>query len=185
MIASRAYGILEGVIGDAFRGGAGDDFDALDDALDNLMLDARVFALGVFSDNDSVDVLVQGRMSGNAPAGSDVGIQVECLAKRQVQRDVPPPNGSQQWTLQGDLIALNDLQGLPGDGPFAALWILHGLDIDDVPVYGYFGDGKDPLHALADLGSDAVTRDQSHLQIRAGRPHTLRLSVEYNRIDRK
>ena len=47
--------ILECELGDARRAFFGDDLDALDDAGDDFVLEADVFALGVFADDDQVD----------------------------------------------------------------------------------------------------------------------------------
>ena len=52
------------------------------------MLDARVLALGVFTDKDGVDVVVRRLETGNRHARADVGEEVERAAQREVERDV-------------------------------------------------------------------------------------------------
>ncbi len=48
----------KGKFGDAFRLCPGDDFEGLDHARDGLVLEARVFSLGVFSDDAEIYVVV-------------------------------------------------------------------------------------------------------------------------------
>ena len=86
-------GVLEGEAEDALRGGAGDEFDALDDAVDDDVLDARVFALGVLPDQRDVDVVVGRLVAGDGLAGPHVGEEVEGSPEGQVQRDVAFADG--------------------------------------------------------------------------------------------
>ena len=57
------------------------------------MFDARVFAFGVFADEDRVDVGVGGFVPGNGFAGADVGEEVEGPAEGEVQGDVAFADG--------------------------------------------------------------------------------------------
>jgi hypothetical protein len=77
-------GVLEGETQDALGGLLGDELDALDNTVDNDVLDAGVFTLGVLTDQDSVDTIVGGLVAGNGAAGTDVGKQVESAAQSQV-----------------------------------------------------------------------------------------------------
>lgn len=86
--AAVGLGVLEGVAGDAGRGVVGDELDRLDDAVDDLVLDARVLALGVFADDDRVDIVVRRLVALDRAAGADVGVEVERAAEREVERDV-------------------------------------------------------------------------------------------------
>ncbi len=54
-----------------------DELDALDDAGDDLVFDAWVFALGVFADRHNVDAVVQRLVALNRLARTNVGEQVE------------------------------------------------------------------------------------------------------------
>lgn len=56
LLAADLLGVLEGESQHALTSRAGDELDALDDAIDDNVLDARVLALGVLSDQDGVDV---------------------------------------------------------------------------------------------------------------------------------
>lgn len=58
--SSDVFGVLEGKFEDALGGCSSDELDALDDAIDDYMFDARVFAFGVFTDENGVDVVVGG-----------------------------------------------------------------------------------------------------------------------------
>lgn len=91
--AADGLGLLEGEAEDALRGLAGDELDALDDAIDDDVLDAGVFTLGVLTDEDGVDTVVGGLEAGDGAAGTEVGEEVEGTAESKVQGDVALANG--------------------------------------------------------------------------------------------
>lgn len=53
------------------------------------MFNAGIFSLSVFSDKDSVDIVVGCFVTSNRLARSDVGKEVECAAQRKVQGNMP------------------------------------------------------------------------------------------------
>lgn len=85
--------VLEGEAENALGGLLGDELDALDDTVDNDVLDTRVFTLSVLTDQDSVDTVVGGLVAGDGAARTDVGEQVESTAQSQVQGNVTLTNG--------------------------------------------------------------------------------------------
>lgn len=93
LLAADLLGVLEGEAEDALGSIAGDELDGLDDAVNDLVLDARVLALGVLSDEHGVDVVVGGLVAGDRSAGSEVGEEVEGSSEGQVKRDVALANG--------------------------------------------------------------------------------------------
>jgi hypothetical protein len=99
-----------------------------------LVLDTRVLSFRVFSDQDSVDIIVGGLVSLDGNTWSDVGEKGECSSKSQVERDVsfsdcPISLTTQQsiqghtrgseGTLQGNSVGLDTLDGLVGDDGLA------------------------------------------------------------------
>ena len=109
------FGVLERVAEDAFRGGFGDEFDALDDAVDDDVFDARVFAFGVLADEDEVDVVVGGFVAGYGFARAHVGEEVEGAAEREVEGDVAFADGGLcgvGQTLRGVQRGFLPLEGL-------------------------------------------------------------------------
>lgn len=52
------------------------------------MLNTGVFALGVFTNENGVDVVVGGFVTGNGFAGPDIGEGVEGAAEGEVERDM-------------------------------------------------------------------------------------------------
>lgn len=78
---AHIFGVLECEAQDPFGGCARDEFDALYHAVDDNVLDAAVFAFGVFADEYRVDVVVGGFVAGYGFAGADVGEEVECSAE--------------------------------------------------------------------------------------------------------
>jgi len=87
------FGVLEGEAEDSFGRGARDEFDALDDAVHDHVLDARVFAFRVLADQRDVDVVVGRLVAGDGLAGTEVGEEVEGSAEGQVERDVAFADG--------------------------------------------------------------------------------------------
>jgi len=93
LFLARGDGVLEGEAQDALRGLLCDELDGLDDAVDDDVLDARVLALCVFTDQDRVDVVVGGFVAGNGLAGTQVGEEVEGAPESQVEGDVAFADG--------------------------------------------------------------------------------------------
>lgn len=110
-LAAVSLRVVERVTRNAFRSVPSDELDGLNNAVDDLprvlvkrsqprhtrtylMLDTRVFALGILSDEDGVDVLVRSLEALDGNARTDVGEEVEGPSKRQVQRNVALANCS-------------------------------------------------------------------------------------------
>jgi hypothetical protein len=139
-------GVLEGEAEDALRCGLGNEFDGLDDAVDDDVLDSTVFSLGVLTDQDGVDVVVWGLVTGNALARTDVGEKVEGSAEGEVKRDVALADGSSERTFEGDVVAVDAVNGFVGNDGLA---ILQGRsDIDGLPFDRDICGGEDVLDGL-------------------------------------
>jgi hypothetical protein len=87
-LAARLLGVVEGVAGNTLRSLVRDELDRLDNTVDNDVLDTRVLALGVLTDEDSVDIVVSGLVALDRDTGADVGEEVESAAESKVERDV-------------------------------------------------------------------------------------------------
>jgi hypothetical protein len=111
LLAADSLGVLEGVAQDTLGSLTGDELDGLDNTVYDDVLDARVLALSVLTDQDSVDVVIGGLIAGNRAAGSEVGEEVEGSAEGQVERDVALANGSGQRSLEGNLVLVDVLNG--------------------------------------------------------------------------
>lgn len=88
LLPSNLLGMLESKSKDALRCLAGDELDALDNTINNDVLDARVFTLSVLSDEDGIDAVVWGLEADDGLAGSQVGEKVEGSAEGEVEGDV-------------------------------------------------------------------------------------------------
>lgn len=86
-------GVLEGETQDTLGGLLGDELNALDNTINNNVLNTGVFTLSVLTDQDSVDTIVGGLETGDGAAGTDVGEQVKGTTESQVQGDVTLTNG--------------------------------------------------------------------------------------------
>jgi hypothetical protein len=94
LVLARSLSMLESEAENAFGCLACNKLDALDNAINNNVLDTRVFTLSVLTNQDSVDVVVWGLVSGNGAARTKVSEEVEGTAKSKVERNVSLANGS-------------------------------------------------------------------------------------------
>ena len=78
-------GMVKRVSGHALACFPSDELDGLDYAINNLMLDTRVFALSVLSNEDGVDIVVGRFVALDGCAGSDIRKEVEGTTEGQVQ----------------------------------------------------------------------------------------------------
>jgi hypothetical protein len=160
LLPANVAGVLEGVSQNALRGLAGDELDALYDAIDDNVLNARVLSLGVLTDQDGVDVVVGSLVAGDGSAGTDVGEEVEGAAEGKVEGDVALANGRRKRALEGDQVLLDAGDGLVGDDRLAVLVQARG-DVDRLPLDWDIGSRVDVLDRLRNLGTDAITLDES------------------------
>lgn len=107
VVTTLGPGILKGVPGASFTGLLGDELDALDDATDDLVLNATVLTLSVLTNEDGVDILVGGLVADDALAGSNIGKEVEGTTEGEVEGDVALANGGGQGTLEGNLVPVD------------------------------------------------------------------------------
>ena len=115
LLPANIAGVLEGVSQNALRGFTGDELDALHYTVNHNVLDARVFSLGVFSNQDGVDVIVGRLVASDGSAWSDVGEEVEGTAQRQVEGDVTLADGRRERALERDQVLGNAVDGLVGN----------------------------------------------------------------------
>ena len=159
LLPANVAGVLEGVTENALGSLAGDELDALDNAIDDNVLDAGVLALGVLTDQDGVDVVVGGLVAGDGSAGTDVGEEVECAAERQVERDVTLADGGRKRALEGNVVPVDALNGLVGDDRLA-VGVQAGCDVAGLPLDGHVRGRVDVLDRLRNLGTDAIALDK-------------------------
>lgn len=161
--AAVGEGKGEGEAGNALRLGAGDDLEGLDDAGDALVLEARVLALGVLTDDAQVDVLVAGLVAGDVLDEGDGGVNVELLAHGDVEALVAgAADGGVQDALEAELVALERLDRLAEGGLGAAGALVDAGHVDLLPLDGDVVGLEERLDRLGDLGTDTVTGDQRH-----------------------
>ena len=70
--AAFAFGVFKGELCDARGGALGDDFQAFDDAGNDFVFEAGVKVLGVFADEDNVDILKARLDAGHVFYGAEV-----------------------------------------------------------------------------------------------------------------
>lgn len=85
--------VLERVAEHPLRRLLGDELDALHHTIHDNMLNARVFTLGVLTDQDGVDVVVGGLVASDRPARAEVGEEVERATESKVKGNMALSNG--------------------------------------------------------------------------------------------
>lgn len=85
---------MEGEAENPLRSLLGDELDALDNTIHNNVLDAGVFALGIFTDQVSFDIVVGSLVAGDRSARADVGEKVESATEGKVEGNVALANRS-------------------------------------------------------------------------------------------
>lgn len=108
---AASLGVLESITSYALGSLVGDKLDRLYDTRLYLVLNTRVFTLGIFSNQNTVDVLVWSLEAFNRLAWSNVGVETECPSQGQVERDVTFSDGSSERTLQSDGVLLDRFDG--------------------------------------------------------------------------
>ena len=102
--------VVEGEPRDPLRRGTGDDLDALGGVGADHVLDAGVEVLGVLADDHEVDVLVARVEPAHRARRTQVRVQPQLLAERDVGAPEPPADGRGDRALEGYLVALDRLE---------------------------------------------------------------------------
>jgi hypothetical protein len=148
----------ESKLGDALRLLTGDDLERLNDAVDRLVLETRVFTLGVLTDDAEVDVLVACLVTRDVLEEDDRSVDVELLTEGNVEGTVAGSlDGSMKDTLETELVALERSNRFAEE--------LLGVDVagvdtryvDLLPLNGNVVRLEDLLDRLGDLSTDTIT----------------------------
>ena len=126
-----------------------------------LELDASIQILGILADNHQVNIVVMTPSTGKRNDGAQANIKAERLAKRNVHATKTSANGSRDWPLDGDFVALDSLNGgirKRGALGFEAMRACpSNLPID------FRTTGLDnALHSGRSLNADSITGNQGH-----------------------
>jgi hypothetical protein len=84
-VPSLRLGIVKCVSGHALTCFPSDELDRLDYTINDLMLDTRVFAFGVLSNEDSVNIIIGRFVAFDGCAGPNVCKEVEGTSEGQVE----------------------------------------------------------------------------------------------------
>ena len=161
LAAPVRHGIVEGEPGDPLGGGPGDDLDALSRVRADHVLDAGVEVLGVLADDDEIDVLVAGLETLDRASRSEVGVQPERLAERDVDAPEALADRGRDRALEGDLVSADRFQDVLGER--RAVLRDDGLAcVDRLPFELDPGRVEDPPSGFRQLRTDAVAGDQGH-----------------------
>jgi hypothetical protein len=161
MLALWTAGVGEGVAGDAYGGGAGDDFQAFYDICDDFVLEAGVEVLGVFTEDDHVDVDIGEACleSRQHLDGAYVGEQVELFAQGDVDAFEAAGDGGGDGAFEAGACFVEGVEDHGGqfdaEGGDDVAGQLRAVP-DDFDACGF----DDTDSGVGDFGSDAVAGDE-------------------------
>jgi len=142
------------------------------------VLQARVFAFGVFADDAEVDIGVAGFVAGDVFDEHDGGVDVEFLSEGDVEGLVA---GSFDWSVE-DAFETEFVSFEGGDGfleEFFRVLVarVHARDIYLFPFYWYVVGFENGLDGFGDFSTNTVTwrREKAHRQICGERWRGLRV----------
>lgn len=148
----------ESKLGNALGLGAGDDFERLDHALDRLVLQARILALGVLTDDAKINILVTSLVAGDVLDQGDGGVDVQFLAKGDVEGLVARPlDRGEKDTLQPQLVALEGREGFLEQFLRMLVSSVDTTHIHLLPLNGDVVGLEDSLDRLGDFGTNSIT----------------------------
>src|SRR4029078_943019 len=99
--------VREGEASDSGRSFFGNDFQALNHAGHDFMLDSRIQAFSVLADQDQVEPGIAARDVGQSAHRPEVGIEVERFSQSDIDGSKAFADRRGNGTLQGNLVALN------------------------------------------------------------------------------
>jgi len=153
----------KGELGDTLRLLARDDLERLHNAADRLVLEARVLALGVLTDDTEVDVLVAGLVAGDVLQQDNGGVDVELLTESDIEGAVAGSlDRSVEDTLETELVALERRNRFAEEFLRVNVARVNTGDVDLLPLNGNIVRLEDLFDRLGDLSTDTVTRNQSN-----------------------
>src|SRR5262249_23325323 len=127
----------------------------------DVVLDADVEPLRILADQHEVEVAIPAAGSDRM-RGADVGIQIERLAQRDVDRAEPFADRRLERALERELGALDGIEGRIRDRIAVQRDTGHSRDLR-IPFDVRPGGREDLDRRAADRRSDAVARDQRDL----------------------
>lgn len=122
------------------------------------MLNTGIFTFSVFTNEDSINILVRGLVTFDRATRTNVGIQVEGTTEGQVERNVTLTNGSSKRTLESNGTLTDTGNSFIRDGSLTVLD--NGGNINLFPFNRSLCGGKDFLDRTRNLGTNTITRDE-------------------------
>jgi len=162
-------GVREGELRHARRRHLGDDFQALDHARHDLVLEAGVQVLGVLAHEHQVDVLEPRRDARQVVDRPEVGVEAEGLAQAHVDAREAGADGRRERALEAHRVALDRVEERVGQRGAVALERHHARVVPFPLDLGARG-RQDPDHGRRHFGPDAVAGDERD-GVRHAAPH--------------
>lgn len=131
LLPSYFLGILEGKAENTFGRFSRDELNALHNAIHHNMLNSRIFSLSVFSNEDSLDIVIWSLVASDRPSRSDVCEKIKGTAKSKVEGNMAFADRCLQTSLI-IVLALNGISQqmeLTASGPLRATKFFFTLSI--------------------------------------------------------
>src|SRR5581483_1671003 len=139
----------------------GNDLQALDDARHHLMFEAGVEDLGIFADDDQIDVLEPRLDAGEISHRAQVRIEIERLSQSDVDAREALPYRRRYRSLQRDFVAADRIDQVHGQRLTGAFH-REQAGVVLLPFDRDAGRVEDANDRVGDFGSDAVAGNQGN-----------------------
>ena len=148
---------------DAATGQFGGHFQTRDHAGRDFILNARVQALGIFSDHHKIHIFKARGHASQTADGADRSIQTKRLAQRDIHAGETRSHRRGAWTFQG--------HAMLADGGKRGFWqstfgtALHRgkSGVMSYPLNVHLGGGKNAAYRRGNFGSNTITRNKNCL----------------------
>ncbi len=153
--------MVESEAGDAGGGFFGDDFQAFDHAGNDFMLNAGVKALGIFTNDDQVNVRIASRNVRKIANGPEVCVELEALAQLDVNAGKAAADRRRHRTLQSDARSLDRIVEVLRNVFLVFLESL-GASHEGFPLELEAGGFENADDGIGDFGANAVAGNEGN-----------------------
>src|SRR5215831_3659747 len=153
--------IFESKLSNAGRSLFRHDLEALDDAGDHLVLQTGIESLGVFANDDQVDIRIARGNVRQIANRTEVGVELELLSQGDVDAGKAAADRRSHWPLQSDFCAFKRRDQIFWN-VFTGFLIGLCSDGERFPVKLHTRCFQNAHNCVSDLGTDAVARNESN-----------------------
>ena len=126
-----------------------------------LELDASIQILGIFANDNQVDVVIATTSTGKRNDRAQADVKAKRLAKRNVHAAKTSANGSRDWSLNGNFVALDGFNRRIRERRAVGFKAMRA-SLSDFPIDIHITGLDNALHSGRSLNADSITGNQGH-----------------------